>query len=100
MGHLLRVIKMTNTTPLTAQKGKVRKMEKAEVEVMESDDYVTWKPATVIKNLWQCAECGLVWQMRHQAQNCKSRNHVQTFKKKYKDGREFAFSAVRKERAN
>lgn len=59
---------------------KVSKMEKADVEIMEPyADGTGYHPVTIVKNLWKCNECGLVWRMRYQARECFQRNHESSY---------------------
>lgn len=55
---------------------KVTKMEKGHAEWMEPDVDGHWHPREKEdKPRWKCP-CGLVWTMKHDAEECTSRGHV------------------------
>lgn len=95
-------------TPISA---KIAMKEKAKVTIMEplfvGDQSVTWKETEIVKNLWQCVACGLVWQMKHEAENCEKRGHKPSYIRYYGGrfengvhvgGKQIPFYAVRKEK--
>lgn len=86
--------------------------ERAEVEFMEPHSYdgwntVTWEKVSVIKTRWMCNECGLVWNMQHEAENCAKRGHATSYVKHYggyyengvrRGGAQYTLYAVRREK--
>lgn len=66
--------------------GRAQMLEKALVTLMEPDlrsDAILWREVEVEKHLWRCMECGLVWQMRHEAENCSKRGHKPSYVRGY-----------------
>ena len=95
-------------TPINA---KIAMKEKAKVTIMEpiftGYDSVTWKETEIVKNLWQCTGCGLVWQMKHEAEKCEGRKHAPRYVRYYggyfengvhRGGKQIEFYAVRREK--
>jgi hypothetical protein len=88
---------------------KVKKMEKAEVSVMMPRLDGGYEEVKVVKNLWKCTGCGLVWNMRHEAKDCEANGHKPFYVKVYGGyyhgeqrvgGTTVIFNAVRKEEVN
>lgn len=83
---------------------------KEEMTFMEMSINGDFEEVTVEKNPWQCLICGLVWQTKHEAEECESRGHVDNYTKRYgvryvENGRpvggyEVVFKALRKEQEN
>lgn len=89
---------------------KVRRMEKGETSIMQMEPNSTaYHKVTITKNFWMCADCGLVWAMRHDAQTCASRDHKPSYVKRYggymengvwKGGQEYTISSIRQEKVS
>lgn len=88
----------------------VTRQEKIETEAMEahlSGDSVFYVEKLYTANAWRCDGCGLVWEKRHQAQECESRKHVTQFDQHYggtvingvhQGGSKFTRYAIRREK--
>jgi hypothetical protein len=84
----------------------VKKLEKTTMTIMQPyADSEGYHEVTITKNLWKCA-CGLVWEMRHDAEDCVYRGHKSSYNKIYGGyynngrlvgGRVYKISAVRRE---
>lgn len=84
----------------------VKKLEKTTVTITEPyADSEGYHEVEITKNLWKCA-CGLVWEMRYDAEACVYRGHKPNYNKIYGGyisngrmvgGKVFTVSAVRRE---
>lgn len=83
------------------------KEEMTFMDIRGSIDSTHYEEVTVEKNPWKCMECGLVWQTKHEAEECEGRKHAESYTKRYgvryvENGRpvggyEVTFKAIRKE---
>ena len=88
---------------------KVKRMEKAEVELWLPNAHGVPELQKVEKYLWMCTGCGLVWATHDAARNCEKRGHKPYFVRYYGGrfvngqhvgGYEAKFYAIRKEEIN
>lgn len=106
----LRNLKQSMLRSDMGEPGNVEMREKAEVSIMEPDIMTgSYHERKVLKNLWKCSECGLVWQMKHEAQSCRSRGHESYYFKgyggrvengEYKPNLVVTFRAIRREKGH
>ena len=58
---------------------KIKRMEKGEANFYtpEGVEY------TIMKFYWKCIKCGLIWQTRHEAEECENRGHKDSYQRVY-----------------